>query len=607
MRRTNSAAGAQSGAADGFETIEEDGVTYLAQDVVAQREGVYHYPDPSGGIRKELAPAEELSDAIEGVDEVPLVVSHPESPDGDAAMTSDSRANFAEVGSWRDLRETRDGDGIAGRVFIRQNEVGEHEGTLRSYINAVRQRGIGEVSTGYNIQKAEKSPGRYNGTRYEYVQRGIQLDHLALLPEEQGDCSVEDGCGLGRANQSDENRIRTNHHHPESADDGGDGPNPPEDSGFSPMEVRFNADIEYKRTTEEISDSTSFTDEEWNAGQVTSSLPNPSENEDAPQILDEVYAISPTGEEARDSKKNWKLPYKSGPDAPINTRALVQIDSVLSGGRGGVEGVSDSLTEDVEQWAQRALKKAPADLYGATEEERQNILAEVGQRALGMIGTLTTSAKSDGGEGPPRTNHPDDGGLTDREKVDQLVEQYSFTRENIAPLKGTTCLSRIHEAVVDEESETTENMEDNPDDPEDGEQLSEEEIREVVRDEAEEVVEEQMDDLDFSVSMDDLDTSELADTLAGEVEEARANEKHIEKVAASDEIPLEREQLERMNEDVVADIAEDIEDSEEDARANFAGRPTGSSFDESEFSSEDDGPEVPSAGGGLVGESEGDD
>lgn len=62
-----------------------------------------------------------------------------------------------------------------------------------------------DVSTGYFCEHEEQE-GELNGRKYNVVHRNIKPDHLALLPDEQGACSWEDGCGV-RANQ-DMVRIR---------------------------------------------------------------------------------------------------------------------------------------------------------------------------------------------------------------------------------------------------------------------------------------------------------------------------------------------------------------------------------------------------------------
>lgn len=52
-----------------------------------------------------------------------------------------------------------------------------------------------EISTGlftYN----EPTPGTHNGRGYRFVARHYRPDHLAVLPDQIGACSVNDGCGL---------------------------------------------------------------------------------------------------------------------------------------------------------------------------------------------------------------------------------------------------------------------------------------------------------------------------------------------------------------------------------------------------------------------------
>lgn len=51
-----------------------------------------------------------------------------------------------------------------------------------------------EVSTGY-FSDSDPSPGQFNGNSYSEIHRNLRPDHLALLPDEIGACSVADGCG----------------------------------------------------------------------------------------------------------------------------------------------------------------------------------------------------------------------------------------------------------------------------------------------------------------------------------------------------------------------------------------------------------------------------
>lgn len=55
-----------------------------------------------------------------------------------------------------------------------------------------------EVSTAYFYNRQE-ALGTHDGESYEATQHNLRPDHLALLPNSVGECSVEDGCGAPRA------------------------------------------------------------------------------------------------------------------------------------------------------------------------------------------------------------------------------------------------------------------------------------------------------------------------------------------------------------------------------------------------------------------------
>lgn len=52
-----------------------------------------------------------------------------------------------------------------------------------------------ELSTGLYTDN-EPAVGTHNGKAYEYIARNYRPDHLAVLPDQRGACSVEDGCGV---------------------------------------------------------------------------------------------------------------------------------------------------------------------------------------------------------------------------------------------------------------------------------------------------------------------------------------------------------------------------------------------------------------------------
>lgn len=63
-----------------------------------------------------------------------------------------------------------------------------------------------EVSTGLFTDNVP-APGTHNGRSYQFVARNYKPDHMAVLPDQIGACSVRDGCGLN-VNRLTENEGR---------------------------------------------------------------------------------------------------------------------------------------------------------------------------------------------------------------------------------------------------------------------------------------------------------------------------------------------------------------------------------------------------------------
>lgn len=73
-----------------------------------------------------------------------------------------------------------------------------------------------EVSTGLYTTNI-REPGHYGGKDFQFRATNHKPDHLALLPEGHGACSVADGCGLMQVNQEyhqEESTMRNKNHLP---------------------------------------------------------------------------------------------------------------------------------------------------------------------------------------------------------------------------------------------------------------------------------------------------------------------------------------------------------------------------------------------------------
>ena len=54
-----------------------------------------------------------------------------------------------------------------------------------------------EISTGLDLTMEPASDGAvFNGVKYDYVAKDYKPDHLAILPDKKGACSLKDGCGV---------------------------------------------------------------------------------------------------------------------------------------------------------------------------------------------------------------------------------------------------------------------------------------------------------------------------------------------------------------------------------------------------------------------------
>lgn len=161
------------------------GREYRVFPAVLVREQVLH-----NNLGRTFLPFSEIRESVDAWNGVPVVVRHPEGRSGrDPRVLNErgvgylfgaSAANGALKASvWLDvarLQEIEDARGMAANA-----ESGE----------------IGEVSTGFGTL-VRPEPGVHHGERYDLVMTRIQPDHLALLPDETGACSVADGCGLAR-------------------------------------------------------------------------------------------------------------------------------------------------------------------------------------------------------------------------------------------------------------------------------------------------------------------------------------------------------------------------------------------------------------------------
>lgn len=156
-------------------------ITGIVPGVLAGSDGAIFYPESH------------TRNSTRHWDGMPIVVYHPYDPIDGTPLSAGSPGVVDRQGigtirnsvyrkklkheAWIDLEKARKVD---QRVY-----------------NAVINGDVMEVSSGLYLNKVPAPAGSvYNGKVYEYIARDFKPDHMAILPDQVGACSVKDGCGL---------------------------------------------------------------------------------------------------------------------------------------------------------------------------------------------------------------------------------------------------------------------------------------------------------------------------------------------------------------------------------------------------------------------------
>ncbi|NCC61358.1 MAG: DUF2213 domain-containing protein [Verrucomicrobiae bacterium] len=167
------------------ETLE--GRPYLAVPMVMIKEGVLNGSD--GPI---LYTSEELAKVPQVWNTKPVVVQHP-TLNGKSLSACDPdvlekyRVGMIMNTSW-------DGQRLKAEAWLEPSRL---EAVDSRVLNAVQKGEMMEVSTGL-FSEIEPKPGVFKSRHYKGVVRNLRPDHLAILPDSIGACSIADGAGLMR-------------------------------------------------------------------------------------------------------------------------------------------------------------------------------------------------------------------------------------------------------------------------------------------------------------------------------------------------------------------------------------------------------------------------
>lgn len=137
-----------------------------------------------------LYPLPEIQKNADAWNGIPIVVNHPTDEKGNGISARHPKV-LEESGIGQVFNTTVKGKLTAEGWF----DVAKTNQVQPSIISSLQSGQPIELSTGL-FTKNIPSKGVFNSKQYTYIATNYRPDHLAVLPDKKGACSLEDGCGV---------------------------------------------------------------------------------------------------------------------------------------------------------------------------------------------------------------------------------------------------------------------------------------------------------------------------------------------------------------------------------------------------------------------------
>lgn len=152
--------------------------------------------------------AEEFGKIPESWNGIPVVINHPEMNGQSISANSPEIIDTQTVGRIYNAKMV--GNKLVAEAWLIEEKLMTISNDTLMAINATKPI---EVSVGVFTENEEVA-GDWNGIQYTGVARNHRPDHLALLPDGVGACSLENGCGVrpstNKKKEGDSNEMITN-------------------------------------------------------------------------------------------------------------------------------------------------------------------------------------------------------------------------------------------------------------------------------------------------------------------------------------------------------------------------------------------------------------
>lgn len=171
----------------------EGGTDFLVAPVVLVRSMWLNGPP---GLDDLYLPQREVEQSAERWEGVPGPIDHPS--DGDRPISiHDDRASVPVISEIQntEVTESKGKQAVAGELWIDIEAARDAGSQGERTITRLENGDAIEVSSGYGVEQIVQ--GEFDGAHREAAAVGVQPDHVAILPNDKGRCSISDGCGAG--------------------------------------------------------------------------------------------------------------------------------------------------------------------------------------------------------------------------------------------------------------------------------------------------------------------------------------------------------------------------------------------------------------------------
>lgn len=432
--------------------VEDNGDHYLIQDVP-----IVKAMQLAGGYVPEWS-IEETANAWAGT--VPTL-NHPRDNQGEPIAAN--RKPELHIG---DVVESYfDGEFTRGDIKITKNDLNRLGGEAEQIKANLENGNPIDVSSQYKAEQLP--PGEYDGQYRENVERIVEPDSVAILPNKTGKCTISDGCGINPEMVANADVSLTCTDDPSGEDVG----------QTQTMQANL---LETARTP--TFDGT--TTGEW-------SKPDFSEYVAAFGYEDVSEVGELTDEQAQEIAETTLL---GDPDADtfddLQFFPVVEPDSmnlsenalmaVLSG-RGAQADISQSQLDSARSVA-RTLLEDEFDRDMSSNSAFNKVLTGL-KAAFGLTGEQTTN-DAGGNSGADDDKDTPMSDLKNEDLINDLVSNTEFDRENLVAWDGTDCLENLHSEYVGNSDKEDEQSGDNTEEV----VMTENELESLIEEKAEEVV-----------------------------------------------------------------------------------------------------------------------